>query len=544
MEGRSDPTNASQLRDFDFDGVQCGFCHQLFDPFYADSYAGVRESNDWLNYWDETNASGSPSQPAADRTFAADAALAASIRLFNNAPFYQNDQPFSSGYTENAAGQYFISPDRQKRGPFADANARHPILYSRYHKSKYFCSTCHDVSNPVLANLGADPSQPLPSETDPAFSYYHVERTFSEFILSAYGQEGGAPGLGPYAPAAFTTSLANNYISACQDCHMRDVVGQASWRMRPPVRPNQSVEHPQSGMPLHDLTGGNAWVSTVLASTVPNSPNYDPTNESLLKQGPDVLTLDLSQGSGIDANALLAGAGRAIQQLEQAASFEAVVYDPASGQLSLRIQNQTGHKLISGFPEGRRMFLNVKAFNGTGQVIYELNPYDYSAGTLRGLDPAYAPSSPPLQANQVHLDEFVYEMKPTSSLTGEAKSFHFALATGRYKDNRIPPVGFDSAAASERLAEPVWHGASDPAYFTAEEYAGGYDAVTLQLPQGAQRVEINLYYQITSREYMEFLRDEINGEGNLTLSSPTLAGEPEAYIVQTDPHFRQLKAWG
>jgi hypothetical protein len=53
-----------------------------------------------------------------------------------------------------------------------------------------------------------------------------------------------------------------------------------------------------------------------------------------------------------------------------------------------------------------------------------------------------------------------------------------------------------------------------------------------------------LFYQTTSREYIEFLRDEINGTGNLTLSSPTPSGEPEAYVVQTDPFFIGLKAWG
>jgi hypothetical protein len=56
-------------------------------------------------------------------------------------------------------------------------------------------------------------------------------------------------------------------------------------------------------------------------------------------------------------------------------------------------------------------------------------------------------------------------------------------------------------------------------------------------------VEVNLYYQTTSREYIEFLRDEINGTGNLTLTDPGAGGGP-AYIVQTDPFFAQLKAWG
>jgi hypothetical protein len=118
------------------------------------------------------------------------------------------------------------------------------------------------------------------------------------------------------------------------------------------------------------------------------------------------------------------------------------------------------------------------------------------------------------------------------------------LATGRYKDNRIPPKGFRIAEAAERLSVPVWHGAEDANYFTSQEYSGGYDEVSVPIAVGADYVEVNLYYQTTSREYIEFLRDEINGTGNLTLSSPTPSVEPEAYIVQNDPFFGQLKAWG
>ena len=117
------------------------------------------------------------------------------------------------------------------------------------------------------------------------------------------------------------------------------------------------------------------------------------------------------------------------------------------------------------------------------------------------------------------------------------------LADGRYKDNRIPPKGFDLATATPRISEPVWHGASDPGYFSAQEYAGGYDDISLSdypqvnFPSNAASVEVILYYQGTSREYVEFLRDEINGNQNMTL--------PEsAYIIQTDPFFAQLKEWG
>jgi hypothetical protein len=154
------------------------------------------------------------------------------------------------------------------------------------------------------------------------------------------------------------------------------------------------------------------------------------------------------------------------------------------------------------------------------------------------------PDPQPLGANEVYVDELVFEMKPTSGLTGEDKTFHFALATGRYKDNRIPPRGFRIAEAAARHSVPVWHGVEDENYFTSAEYEGGYDEVSLTISANADYVEVSLYYQTTSREYMEFLRDEINGTGNLTLSSPTHSGEPNAYIIQTDPFFTQLKAWG
>jgi hypothetical protein len=552
LEGRSDPTNASQMTGADYDGVQCDFCHTLFDPFYETTYDGSREGMDWLNYWDETNLSDTPSQPLADTTYQTDSLLAQTITLFNGQLFYQDDQPASEDYTENAGGQYFVSPDGEKRASFADAAARHLMLYSRYHKSKYFCSTCHDVSNPVLANLAYADTPPgdgesvLPSEENAAYSYFHVERTFSEFMLSDYGVQGGSSGIGPFAPDSFNTSDPNNNIARCQDCHMRDVVGVAANKNDAVLRPNDSIEHPNSGQPLHDLTGGNLWVSWVLASTIPESPNYDPVNDSLLNQGPAALTLDLTQGEGVNSEALLAGSDRAKQQLLLAAAIEDLSYDSQTGELSFHIRNHTGHKLISGFPEGRRMFVNIKAYDALDNLIYEVNPYDSQAGTLKGLSYSYTNTLPipePLTAIEVYDDELVYEMHPSSALTGENETFHFALATDRYKDNRIPPKGFKINEAAARLSQPRWHGADALDYFTAEEYAGGYDQVGLTIPSGASQVDVKLYYQTTSREYIEFLRDEINGSGALTLSGSGAGGDPP-YIIQEDSFFSQLRAWG
>jgi len=549
LGGRSDPPNASAMTSSDFDGLHCDVCHRMWDPFFEDTYAGTRESSDWSGYWDEAGntgpGSGTLSQTLADATLAEDRLLAQSIALFSGAPFYgTNHRPVKPNYTENASGQYFMSPNSQKRASFADADARHQMLYSRYHKSKYFCGTCHDVSNPALANLGLsglsdDGSGDLITEQYSAGRYFHVERTFSEFMLSAYGQPGGAD-----TNADFRAQGAPDITHAakCQDCHMRDIEGTAANKNGAIFRPSGSTEHPNSGLPLHDLTGGNAWISDILASLDPNGPVYDPVNVAILDKGPGVLTLDLSAGQTPKVNgaALKAGSDRAKQQLMLAATIKNLTYDASTGNLSFRIQNNAGHKLISGFPEGRRMFINIKAYDDSNNLINEVNPYDYTVGTLKGIPGNGVTLGP----NEVYEDALVYEVHPSSSLTNETHTFHFVLADGRSKDNRIPPKGFNKNGAVARKSEPVnpvTH-QSDPGYFTDLEYAGGYDDQSLPIASDASVVKVSLYYQGTSREYVAFLRDEINGTGN-TLQGTGAGGDP-AYLVQTDPFFGQLKAWG
>jgi len=548
LEGRSDPTNASLMSGSDFDGIHCDFCHTAYDPFFADTYAGLREGSDWVEYWDEANntgpGSGTLAQDEADATLAADSAQAATLKQMDDRPLFDNDRPANEEYTEAASGQFYISDGSQKRASFADAGAKHKMLYSRFHKSRFFCSTCHDVSNPVLANLGASGLPDLNpgaliTEQHPAYAYFHVERTFSEFMLSEFGRGAGAPTNQDFQDQG---GAGITFVNKCQDCHMPDSTAFGADMASAVLRPDGSSEHPQSGMPRHDLMGGNSWITWILGSLDPNGPIYDTRNVELLAQGPAALTLDLTQGQSPTQNgaALKAASDRALAQLAMAGTLKNLSYNGTTGEFRFRVQNNTGHKLISGFPEGRRMYVNIRAYDAADNLIYEVNPYDSVAGTLKSM-----PASPTLGANEVYLDELVYESHPSSSLTGENHTFHFVLADGRSKDNRIPPKGFDAANAAQRLSlpvNPVTH-LPDIDYFTAEEYAGGYDDQSVMLVPGAARVEATLYYQGTSREFVEFLRDEINGVGG-TLSEPTPSGEPVAYIIQTDSFFNQLRPWG
>lgn len=250
IEDRSDPVGATRMSGADFNGVQCDMCHQMYDPFFEARNNGTRESGDWLGYWDETDQGAGPSSLSAQITYQEDAAQADVLTLFNGNPFFTNNIPMSGTYTENGSGQFFVSGGGEKRSSFADAAARHKMLYSRYNKSRDFCGTCHDVSNPVLANPAQaetvinDGTTVLKTESNAAFSFFHVERTFSEFKLSDYAVGAGSVGKGGFAPDLFETSNPGNVIAKCQDCHVRDVVGKGCNKNGVPIRPTASAEHP------------------------------------------------------------------------------------------------------------------------------------------------------------------------------------------------------------------------------------------------------------------------------------------------------------
>jgi len=521
LGGHSDPPNLTALAGSDFEGVSCDACHKMTDPV-----RGLRQLDELAA---ET---GSTAITDANKTYAQDLNVLSPLMLFDGTLFFDPaiDLPahFGDGalpnYVEATSGQYFVDPTTPKRGPRADADPKHQWYYSRFHKTKYMCATCHDVSNPVLGRLlSGDPALP---EKQAAASFVHVERTFSEFMLSAYGQPGGA------VVNAKINLPAGTKAAKCQDCHMRDVTGTAC---------NKAGVQTRTDLALHDQTGGNAWMAGILASADQmNAATYDAYNYAILSGAKyPGAKVDVAGIQNFGA-ALKDGQSRAFQQLQMAADLVPVA-DTAS-DITLRIVNNTGHKLISGFPEGRRLWLNVKFYDASGALIpnSEINPYTPLVVTTDTQGNKQYVSGGILTHTR---DDLVYEASMSSALTGEEHSFHFVLGTERYKDNRIPPKGFNIAAAMTRLAQPKWGGADALNYFTAAEYAGGYDEVTVAKPAGAARWEATLNYQTTSKEYIEFLRDEINGTVQ-TLGTPPAPGITTAYVAQTDPFFSTLKDWG
>ncbi|NOQ87446.1 MAG: PKD domain-containing protein, partial [Gammaproteobacteria bacterium] len=237
---------------------------------------------------------------------------------------------------------------------------------------------------------------------------------------------------------------------------------------------------------------------------------------------------------------------RAVNHLQQAASLQ------VSGD-TLKVVNLTGHKLISGYPEGRRMWLNIKWYDAANQLIREDGAYgkigatvgnpsggpDIEVESILDLDAAntkiyeahyaitrdwaqtlMAVSATTYGPIVLNYDRITGAAGPTiadlaNGLAGDHQdTFHFALNNLVSKDNRIPPYGMSYDIAQKRNALPTpvnQYGAGTPG--STYNY---WDDVTLNPPAGADHAHIELLYQGTSWEYIQFL-DKANNKQNAFL---------------------------
>jgi hypothetical protein len=188
----------------------------------------------------------------------------------------------------------------------------------------------------------------------------------------------------------------------------------------------------------------------------------------------------------------------------------------------VRVTNHSGHKLPTGYPEGRRMWLDV-VVRADGTPIWQSGAWNPATGALA--------DDPQLK---------VYEVKPglwnhngtnecdTADIDGNPL-FHFVLNDCISLDNRIPPEGFTGMNDIE----------TRPVNYIYPETAPGsgilvnYDDTTYAVPipgsaVGAQlSVEATLRYQTASDDYVLFLRDQAVDNGFPDDCIPRSTGLPD-----------------
>jgi hypothetical protein len=308
---------------------------------------------------------------------------------------------------ELGSGRIVYDPETKvRRGPRDGVN--HPqgatAIFSPFHITSFFCGQCHDVSNPAFSRQpdgtylpnDLDARHPTMNKAD----MFPVERTYSEWTQSQFASTGVD------LDGRFGGNLTG-LISSCQDCHMPDQTG-------PGCRNSGTV---RDDAPQHAMNGGNTWVLDAVRSLYPDSE------------------------TGLNNTIAQSANARVAALLDQASDLDLRQED---NNLIVKITNYTGHKLPTGYPEGRRMWINVKFFDIADQLILEHGAYD------------------PVTAHLTTSDTKVYEAKlgiddTVAGLTGipAGESFHFAINNVWLKDNRIPPIGFTNAAFESVQAAPV-----------------------------------------------------------------------------------------
>jgi len=380
------------------DGIQCGFCHRVKDNFK---------------------------------------------RTSNHPPYPR---------IPNGNGGYFLTAKNQVGHTVADIKALPDYAFVT---SPTFCGTCHDVTNPIFKTrtkiAGAVPD-----------ALHPIERTFTEWYWSDFGQKGGA---------------------TCQQCHQPMLFkGPQTWLIEPGF-----------GALWGDVD--QTWVNApynYLANTYPGKPG-----RSQFYQMARTRNTEFMQSAAT------------VQLSSQLSKCKHKL------QVEVVVTNNTGHKLPTGYPEGRQMWIHLTATDlATGKVIYESGALDGTGQLVRdrstkvyecvaiaeGYDKFYTP------------DGFsILDVDRNHKVDHEEKEFHFILGNRIEKDNRIPPKGY---VRSAYMADAAYIVPRDPQDSTYTEVPGqNWDRTRYVVPlakpvAGPIRITATLKYQSFSRELVRFLKQQ------------------------------------
>ncbi len=355
-----------------------------------------------------------------------------------------------------------VDPFERLRGPFdivSDLGSDPHVpssetLISPFHSSSDLCGVCHNLRNPLFTKnditgrweLNADDT-PIPD----ASKGFPEQSTYDEWAASEYASTG-----------VFAPQFGGNKstVSTCQDCHMPDVSGK-----------DADLGLERDDVPLHVFAGANTFIPAVL----PFHPAF---------------------GSEVNPVALERGIAESTRMLRKAATLSGSI---DAGVLTVRVANETGHKLPTGYPEGRRMWLHVRALDAKRNVVLESGRYIFSTATVEGYGVAFGEPGHDPDLHVWEAEQGIDDVVAAATGLPEGRSFHLSLNNVRLGDNRIPPRGFTNAAFEAIDAEPVGAVYADGQYWDDVSYPVGPSVVS---------AEVTLYYQTASREYIEFLRDE------------------------------------
>lgn len=370
-----------------------------------------------------------------------------------------------------------------RKGPYKypDFNTPpHPWKYSGFIQSAEFCGSCHNVSSPTIEQNGV---------FSVAKRFWHegvqtqlampVERTYSEWQHSYFAD---LIFRDPFneLPTDRLPVLAEG--ENCQTCHMPQSTSDEARACIFDGLDQDGNGRRKGDLATHQFAGGNTWIPQVIKAI------YGDALEANDSSPGRKAALDLTTSYAFD------------MLQNKSALIEASVTSQSTEQLDLavKVTNLTGHKLPTGYPEGRRIWINVEVRDGSDQLFWESGSYDVNTGELTKDDQLKVYESIPGIWNETTNDCEITD-------DNDNKMFHFVRNNCIGKDNRIPPLGFRGAENIEMKSVGITY----PVDPENPSQVVNYDVTDYQVPiageTGPFEVTTTLKFQIASKDYIEFL---------------------------------------
>ncbi|MBL8949662.1 MAG: hypothetical protein JNK82_02720 [Myxococcaceae bacterium] len=320
-----------------------------------------------------------------------------------------------------------------KYGPYPDlANAAHTSSNAGITASSELCGQCHHLTNPFVPWRDLDDG----GYRGPEFP---LDTTYDEWSQSQYARPG-------------TTQT-------CQDCHLPRV---------------------------HLPDGGDTQLLVGVGGLLRTSPR----SHALV--GGNVWGLDAVQRADPAGTAALSGQLEETKRLtrellSKAATLQmttpATVEPEDDVAIYVRVDNKTGHKLPTGFADGRRIVVQVLV---DGKVL--TGGFDgghvFDDGWLR-----------------------IYEAKHGTYDAGIGN--HFVLHDTVFRDTRLPPAGFAPPPGAPTRPMPEFlYQLEDGGYLDYDEVVWHAQLPPTLTHGQSFDITARLLYQSTSPAYVRFLRSE------------------------------------
>lgn len=549
MSGRFDPTLAGEadgssmiqsiLLSTDSEGIMCEACHRAIgnvtmqradlDP--ADPVWKMMASiDDWPHaggpYVDQAgDATIAAGNPYGDTTLQIMDGMSYNGRYSGSVALFFNDQPildttgtrgglytgqtwgvYPQGWQDNlgndVSGQPAVSPDGSiplqfevPIGPPGNppnysaqsVSLEHPTFASNgefaseadFIQSSEFCGSCHDLTVPVL-NHG------MPEQ-----------RTYTEWKYSDFG----------------TGNVT------CQSCHMPRMKHEfedatpVTLNVDPIIAGWFPYAKPRDNTAFHKFNGSNRDLPEMMKVLYPEvdlevigAPTGNDT-----RVFPGMLSDRRTMWDRARRNTEIALLDAVDVQIASAPT-----YDAATGKWSVQVKvtNNTGHRIPSGYPDGRRLWLGLEVTDETGAVVYESGFYDGASAQLftdSALTPLNRAVEPLIDGDNNAV--MIYERVTGTCQNGNHCTPSPSLLNDKILfDNRIPPAGF-SYNDYRNAGIKFWNYAGGfVPYEDLGRYPDGqnFDLVTYTFTAPATailNVRAEAYWETHTREFMEHLKN-------------------------------------